>query len=375
MITIARLWPRYEGKPESRIYTIVRLNPERFRIICLYLTKQSEKPNPFEELGYKAFYLSHGKKLRWFSLSVLYRLIKVLKSEKVDIIHNHRDKSMLYGTIAGLMARTPVIISQVHGTHRTRNWHRKLRNFFLMKRIDKILTVGEAVREDVLKTNPSVNPEKVYSLGNSIDYVRFAEDSISKEEARNRLNLPNDAIIFGTVARLTPSKGQTYLVDAFGSVKQTVPTARLVFVGDGPFMSELEARAMKTPAADSIHFLGYRNDVQQLLRAFDVFVLPSVGSEGLPRAVIEAMAAGVPCIGAEACGIPEILGCGEFGLLVPPGDSAALAEAMIKLARMPEPQRREIIEKAKQRAGEEYRPEVVVKRLEKIYGELVEAAS
>lgn len=370
-ITIARLWPRYRGKPESRINIITRLDPQKYRTICIYLTKHSEKSNPLEEKGYKVFYLSNGKGLNWFSLPILYKLIKILKAEKVDIIHSHRDKCMVYGVVASLIARTPAVIVHVHGFARTRNWHRKLRNFFLMKKISKVATVGEAVREDVLKTNPSARPEKVCSLGNSIEYAQFAEVAVSKEQAKNKLKLSNNGIIFGTIGRLTPSKGQIYLVNAFANVKQAIPTAQLVFVGDGPFRVELASQAAKTGVRKSIYFLGHRTDIPEVLRAFDVFVLPSIGSEGLPRAIMEAMAAGVPCLGASSGGIPEILGNGEFGYLVPPRDSRALAEAMIKLAQMPEVERTNIVELARQRVKQEYSHQNVGKRLEILYRDIV----
>jgi glycosyltransferase involved in cell wall biosynthesis len=369
-LVIAHIWPAYSGKPESRINVLSKMDNAEFIVIGIYLTRRSDKPNPLEEKGFKAFYLSEKKKLRFFSFRVLYRLVKILKAQNVNIIHSHRDKAMVYGTIAGVIARTPAIVTQVHGFSRTRNWHRRLRNFFIMKKIDKVLTVGEAVREDVLMTNPSIPARKVYSVGNSIDFEKFANVSISCRQIRTKLDIPQDAVVFGTVGRLTPSKGQMYLLDAFAVVKKVIANAQLVIIGDGPFRAELEKRAVINGIAESTRFLGRRNDVPELLRALNVFVLPSIGSEGLPRALMEAMASEIPCISTTACGMPEILGNGEFGFLVPPADGIALADRMLTVLKMPKDKLKEITEKAKQKVKDEYTYEAAAKRKERIYREL-----
>lgn len=371
-ITIARIWPKYKGTYESRAGVIMGLDPGRYRTIFVYLSKNSEKSNFFEEKGYKTFYLSNRQSLRAFNFLVAWKLANILKSEKVDIIHSHKHRSAVYGTVAAMMAGTPAIIAHVHGLNRTRNLGRKLTNFFLMKRVNKILTVGKAVRDDVLACNPSVPPEKVYSLGNSIDYTRLLRTTITKENAKNLLGLPGGSIVFGTIGRLRPSKGQSYLIDAFSEVKHELPSAQLVIAGDGCFKSELEKQAAKSNESDSVHFLGRRDDIPQILKALDVFVLPSIGSEGLPRALLEAMASGVPCVGTDISGIPEILDGGEFGFLVPPRDSKALAQAMLKAAKMSAQERAGLVERCKQRVIDHYSYEVVIKRLEKIYDELVE---
>jgi len=347
------------------------LDAQRYRTICIYLTKNSKQSNFFDEKGYKTFYVSNRQSLRTFNFLVIWNLAKILKTEKVDIIHCHKHKSMVYGTIAAMIARTPLIIAHVHGLDRTRNWHRRLINFFVMKRVNKILTVGEAVRDDVLKNNPSISPEKVYSLGNSIDYSRFANVSTTKEIAKRRLGFAPDSFIFGTVGRLVPTKGQIYLINAFAKVKQLVPSAELILLGDGRLRKQLEKQAAETLYADCIHFLGYRDDIPELLKAMDVFVFPSV-AEGFGRGLLEAMAAGVPCIGTKVGGNSEILGNSEFGFLVSPENENALAQVMIKVAKMPEPERTNIIERGKRRVKDEYIHEVVRKRLASIYDNAIE---
>ena len=342
------------------------LNPARYETICVYLMKSSEKPNFFREKGCRVFYISSKKYLRMFNLWVIWKLSRVLKREGVDILHCHRHQATIYGTIAAKIAAVPIVFSHVHGISRTKNWRRRLINFVVLRWVNKILTVGEPVKEDVLRTNSVVQPEQVISLGNSIEYDRFVDVQISKERVKESLALPQNSFVFGTVARMAPNKGHIYLIRAFGKVKQVLPSAHLVFVGDGRLKNELEARAAKT-APDSIHFLGRRDDISELLRAMDVYVQPSIGSEGLPRGLLEAMAAGVPCIGTQVSGIPEILDDGEDGYLVPPKDDNALAEAMLKLTKVPELERKQLVEKAKNKVRTDFGHSIIIKRLESIY--------
>jgi glycosyltransferase involved in cell wall biosynthesis len=365
VITIARLWPKYEGRDESRAGVIMGLDRNRFRTVCIYLGKWSEKSNFFEEKGFKTYYISNGK-LRFFNVLVVLKLAKVLKQEGVDIIHCHKHKAAVYGAIAAVLAHTPVVIAHVHGLDRTRNRIRRILNYFLMKRVNKVLTVGEAVRKDVLNTNPSIPPDKVISLGNSIDYAKFADVQTTKQEAKKLLGLPEGVIVFGTVGRLVPTKGLSYLIEAFTKVKQQMPLAQLIIVGNGRLQNELKQQAAKTSCANSIHFLGHKSNIPELLRAMDVFVLPSI-AEGMPRVILEAMASEVPVVGTEVGGIPEIINGRDVGLLVPPRDAAALAKAMINIANMPRQELIKRTEKAKDRIRRFYAHEVLAEKLKDMY--------
>jgi glycosyltransferase involved in cell wall biosynthesis len=351
---------------------ILGIDPKKYKTVCIYLARRSEEPSFFEQNACRVFCVGGKTSLDYFRPGVAWALSRVLRQEGVDILHCHKHKATVYGVIGAALARTPVVISHVHGLDRTRNVKRKVVNFFLFRKVTRILTTGKAVRDDVLRTNRRLSPDKVISVGNSIDFAHFATADLTKSQARRDLALPVDSIVFGTVGRLVPTKGQPYLLDAFAAVKKRMPLAQLVLAGDGGLNEDLQERARQTSCADSIHFLGYRKDINKVLRAIDVFVLPSV-AEGLPKSLLEAMAAGVPCVASRVGGIPEVLGDGEFGFLVPPKDEKALAEAMMNVANMPDADVRRLTQKAQDRVASEYVHDVVIKTLESLYSREMES--
>ena len=369
-IVIARLWSRYTGSIPSRTPIILGIDPEKYKTICIYLKKSSESANFFEDKGFKVFYISNNKFFRIFNFAAIWKLAKILRDEKVDILHCHRHQSTVYGTIAAMIAGCQVVLGHVHGLNRSKAPRRRFINSLILRRIDRILAVGESVKEDILKRNPFVNPQKIVSLGNSIDYRRFMDIEISKPEAKKRIGLDPDSIVFGTIGRFAPTKGHSYLIDAFAKVKSQVSKVQLVFVGDGRLMDDIQLKVQQAGLDNCVYFVGRRDDVPQILRAMDVFVLPSI-AEGLPRVLLEAMAAGVLCIGTNVGGVPDILNGGEFGFLALSQDSDALVKCMLESISLSEQQRNEIIEKSQQRIIDEYSHDVVRKKLENIYKEVI----
>jgi len=365
-INIALLWPKYSGKVTSVNDLVLGLDKERFNVIFIYLTGYGKSSNFLEEAGYEVFYLSNMERINVFRLSILLRLVGILKEHNVDILHCHRHKLTIYCVIAAIITRTPVVMAHVHGLGRSRNFRRRLINFLLFKKLNRIIAVANSVKEDVLRNNWSLSDEKIFVLENSVDYERFAGLSISKQNAKQMMGLPSDVFVFGTAGRLTPTKGLLYLIEAFSKVKEQKPSAHLVLLGDGQCRAELEQQASKVSCRNSIHFLGYRDNIEQLLRGMDVFVLSSV-AEGMPRVILEAMSAGIPCIATEVGGIPEIIVGNDVGLLVSPRDPAALAQAMISSANMPEDRLEKLIEKAQYKAQQFYSHDVVREKLKYLY--------
>ncbi len=365
-INLALFWPKYSSESTSLNDLVLRLDKDRFNVIFIYLTGFSVEKNLMEEAGYKVFYLSNIEMVKGFRFSILFRLVKILEENNIDILHCHRHKSSIYGALAGMLAKTPVVLSHVHGLSRTRNIVRRVVNFIVFKRFNRIIGCARSVQDDVLRDNWFLSAEKVSVLENSVDCHYFMEVSITKAQAKQMLGLSSDVFVFGTIGRLAPTKGLTYLIEAFSKVKQKMPSAHLVLFGDGACRAELEEQASKLSCSDSIHFLGHRDNIEQLIKGMDVFILSSI-AEGMPRVILEAMAAGIPCIATEAGGIPEIINTPDVGLLVPPMDENALKDAMITLANAPAQKLKYLIEKARERVLTNFNHDVVKKKLENTY--------
>ncbi len=368
-LTVAAIYPTYGGGGVPAVGKLATLlDSERFRVIHIFLKSKGGRKDSFTVDGQQFYCLSGKKKLHALSVPMLLKLVAILKDEKVDIIHAHRHKPCFYGVLAQVITKTPVILFHVHGLGRTKNLGRKILNMFMFKRVNKIIGCANSVREDVIKTNFFVKPEKVIALRNSIDFEKF-QITLNKADARIKHlpELPKDAIIFGMIARFGPYKGHSYLVKAFKEVRWGNLNAHLVFIGKGPLKKQILGQVIASGLLGHVHFLGYRQDVPELLKAIDVFVLPSVGSEGMPLVLLEAMAAGVPCIATKLSGIPEIIDTDEVGCLVPMRDEKALAKAMTEFAKMPQANRDQIIEKASDRVRQHFNHNVVSHVLKGIY--------
>ncbi len=318
------------------------------------------------EAGYRVCYLSSAKRVGAFRFSVLFRLAKILREHKVDVLHCHAHKATVYGAVAGALAGTPVVLAHVHGLGRSRNLRRRLTNLLLSRRIDRIICVANSVKDDVIKNNWCLSAEKTSVLENSVDYERFADVSISKADAKQTLGVPSSALVFGMVGRLAPTKGLSYLIEAFSKVKTRKPSAHLVLLGEGPCKAELQQQASHLSCGDAVHFLGHQSNVEQLIRGMDVFVLSSV-AEGMPRAILEVMASGIPCIATRVGGIPEIMSSDDVGILVPAKDPEALAKAMIDLGGATKEQLEKYAEKARDRIRQFYSHDVVTEKLSNLY--------
>ena len=369
-VIIARLWPGYGGAVPSDANVVAGTNTDKYQTIIIHLTKNSSNPNTYEQKGKKVFYLTQKPDLPFFKPLVFFKLAAILKREKVDILHCHKHKTVFYGTIAGKLAGVPIILAHVHGMGRTRNFKRKILNRFIFSFVDRILTVSRAVREDVIQNNPSFKSENVINVGNSIDLDSFSSVIYDKQNVRRKFGLSQDSFVFATAGRLVPTKGQQYLVEAFARIKKQITNAELIIAGIGELKDELEIQASDLGCRDSVHFPGFVENMRELYSCTDTFVLPSL-AEGLPRTLIEAMASGVFCIAANAGGIPEILDNGNFGTLVPPKNSNALADAMLKAANMSQQTKSAVISAAKKYIRENYSHDVIIKKIENIYDSLV----
>jgi glycosyltransferase involved in cell wall biosynthesis len=187
----------------------------------------------------------------------------------------------------------------------------------------RIVTTGESLREQLIRDN-GIAPQRIDSIPTGIDAAKFG--AMSRQEARRRLELPQDASLVGIAATLRSWKGHRYLVDAMPRLRHV--DAKLLIVGDGPQRAALEGQVEHARLGDRVRFCGQQRDVSPWIAALDVFALPSYANEGVPQALLQAMFARVPCVTTDAGAIPEIARDGDTASVVPREDAVALAAAI-----------------------------------------------
>jgi len=315
------------GAEEVLKLTLQHLDRGRFYPIVCCMGSQGALGKEIEQMGVEMIVLNRRHKREGRPAAIV-AMAKVMKERKVQIVHTHMYHGNTYGRIAALIAGVPVIISTVHTINSHRGFKRHLLNRLLSRYTDRIIAVSKAVRRDLIEQD-HIPKDKIALLYNGIDYKRF-QSSISKEEAKKRLGFMESEFIIGTVGRLEPPKGQRYLLEAASDLLKEFPQIRLLLIGDGKLRRTLEDHGNQLGLQGKQTYLGIRRDIPQILRAMDIFVLPSI-REGLPIALLEAMASGCPCIASAVGGVPEVIEEQRSGLLVSPADTQGLKKALKKI--------------------------------------------
>jgi glycosyltransferase involved in cell wall biosynthesis len=194
-----------------------------------------------------------------------------------------------------------------------------------LPRFDRVYTVSQDMKMKILRGR--TRAEKIRVIHTGIDLALLAQGR-SRAETRASLGIPPEAIVAGTVSRLFREKGHKHLLSAAALLRDTHPGLWLLIVGKGDQRDVLEQQARELGIADRVVFAGFYDDIPGALRAMDIFTQPSVDHEGFPTAVLEAQAAGLPVVASDIGGTVETIHVGETGILVPPANAAALAEAI-----------------------------------------------
>ncbi len=189
-----------------------------------------------------------------------------------------------------------------------------------------LIAVSEDVRQSMLDTMPGIPPERISVIANRVDASRYRKSN-QRDAIRSRLGFSDAHHLMTVVAILKTQKGHAVLLKAMAEIAGKHPHLHLLIAGDGELREELEAQTRGLNLQPQVHFLGTRQDIPDVLAASDSFVLPSLW-EGLPMALIEAMASGLPVVATEVSGSREVMLPNETGLLVPPGDVTLLAQAL-----------------------------------------------
>lgn len=266
-------------------------------------------------------------------LRALRRARALIRQSPDAVIHTHNAMAHYYAVLASLGLPVKCRINTRHGMGgRTRSGRQEWLYRQSLRGTDYAVAVCEAARQRFAADG--MRPRRaLLSVPNGIRLERFRPaDDVARQSLVAELELPTGSRIIGTVGRLQPVKDHALLLRAFAKVRVQVPEAALVIVGDGPLRAALEAQAEQAGLSDAVRFMGDRHDVPRLLTGMEVFALTST-SEGYSVALLEACASSLPIVATDVGGNREIVRHGVNGRLVPSGDTAAIATALIALLR------------------------------------------
>ncbi len=268
----------------------------------------------------------HGKKSVVGLMSVLWRLARLLNRWNPDVVHGHMVVANIISRIASIGSRSAVVVSSAHSVDEGGSRHR-LRGYRLTDWLADMTTNASQHAVDSYLRLKASTAGKICVAGNGIDFGRYKFSGSDRMRLRAEFGLTADVPLCLAVGRLVPAKDYPNLIEAFAQVVRLLPHAKLFVVGAGPLADSLKQRIEKLGIANSIQLLGMRTDIAELMSAADLFVLSSAW-EGAPLVTIEALACQLPIIATDCGGVSDNLN--GFGCLVPVGNSAALAEAIIE---------------------------------------------
>jgi glycosyltransferase involved in cell wall biosynthesis len=313
------------GGAEEMVLNLVRRLPARFEpcVCCIVSAGSIGEEIRKTGVAFDVLGLNPG----WRRPLDVTKMSAYLRSTRPDIVHTFLLTASLYGRLAAMLARVPVVIGTEVNVYERKQPHHVMAERLLMAGTDRVVVSAESVRDFYIR-QVHADPAKVDVIYNAVDFAQ-AQPTMSRAAMRRELGIPLVAPVAGVIARLTEQKGHRFLFEALAS-RPELADVHLLVVGGGDLADALQRRARDLGLAPRVHFLGPRRDLGDLLAAMDVFVMPSLW-EGLPLSMVLAMGAGVPVVATAVAGIPEVVADGRTGLLVPPGDGAALGSALARL--------------------------------------------
>jgi glycosyltransferase involved in cell wall biosynthesis len=303
----------------------------------------------------------------------LLEIIRLLRRFRPLILHTHTSKAGLLGRIAAVLVPVPIVVHTPHGHVFYGHFGRVASWIFLyIERIlDRFTTVTISLTrgefDDYVKMRV-IPRKKMTVIHSGVDIDRFFSTSTRRSRARKTLGCDDRAVIIGTVGWLLPIKGPDVLLHAMNDVWREYPHCHLVFVGKGEMKAKLKQMAKESGKADHVHFLGWRDDIWNIIPAFDIFVLPS-RNEGMGRVVVEAMAAGKPVIASRVGGVPDLIEDGVNGYLFTSEDSDQLASRIAHLIQ--NPGKAKAMGREGQQRSKAYSTEAMVEKIDALYRKLI----
>jgi len=305
--------------------------------------------------------------LKLYEIRPFLKLIKLFRHEKFDVVQSHLSHGDILGGIVGWLTSTPVVAT-LHTPNPRQIGHYHIREFlwkFVLRYFSKkTIVVSRGIEEAYRSTVPASKLELVL---NAVNIPAPLTDH-ERNKIRAEMTSNPQAKLIICVGRLVPSKGISELLQAFVSIREENADAMLVIVGGGEIQNDLISQARSLGVFEHVHFLGYRNDIQDLLKGADMYVSASY-LEGMSIALLEAMAAGLPIVATNVGEVPYLLE-NQRGVLIPPRDVEAIAKGIIDLLNNPNEMRR-MGAAAREYAENHLAPSVWLNQLMNIYNKVI----
>lgn len=352
------------GAQSGLLLGLPRFENDEYEHILCSITDRMNMAEEFENVGVKTMSLQLHNKTDFM---VVWRLRKLLKEVKPDVLHTYLLHGNLLGRVVGSLTGLPVIISSERTIGQARRWGRILTR--LTNPLAQAVEVNSSAGKLSVIKDLGVPESKVRIIRSGFDLNSITCQNV-ETNIRNELGLNEDTRVILMAGRLRPVKGIDYGIRAFTKLVEDVPNAHLIIAGDGEERENLEGLARSLSVHEKSTFLGVRSDLPGLLRESDAFLLPSL-NEGFPRVAVEALAIGCPVVATNVGGTPEIVIDGQTGILVESKNSGQMADGLSNLLN-DRALTRGLVESGKKLAGE-FAIERYVDSLNGLYTDLLDS--
>jgi glycosyltransferase involved in cell wall biosynthesis len=348
-------WSDGLGGQEKRVLAESEGLSKKGHYVCIACRQQARIKNEAIKMGIDVITLPFRK---LYDIESMIRLVRILRSEKFDVVNTHSGVDSWIGGVAGRIAGVPLLV-------RTRHLNIPLRRNilnFIHYLPHLYISCGENMRSRLIN-ECGFPAEKVVSIPTGVDSSLF---NVSKNnEAKIKYGLDVNSTVIANVGILRKVKGHEVTLKAARRVIESVPDARFLIVGDGPRRDALLGFAVELGISGQVVFTGYVENIEEIYSFADVTLLSS-WSEGLPQGMLQAMAAGVPVVATGVGGVPEVIKNEVTGLLVDAGDDEALSEEIMRIIKNPELALR-ISENAAALVKQEHSMDLMVDKIENLY--------
>ena len=329
------------GGSHTIIFLLLQHLPkDRFNIICVPYDTPSKSDDAFvRAMKYRDLPVAPDR-IPWHSRMDWWKardaVAALIEKYHIDIVHAHDPQSNVLVGLGRKRWPCAVVCSPYGWWTRVfplrSHVYQWIERSWALPNADQVITVSQDMKRKVLRG--ATPEERVHVVYTGLDPASVTGGA-SREAVRETFGIPQDACVAGAVSRLYVEKGHTFLLDALRHLSDDLPGLHLLIVGEGPLRASLELQTETLGLRDRVHFTGFYDDLPGALRAMDIFAQPSILDEGFPTSVLEAQLSGLPVIATDVGGTGETMDLDATGLLVPPRNVDALADAIRALAQDP----------------------------------------